>query len=172
MKSFAFAGALCLALLAGFLLPHRASSVAGAATPTAAAASGPTQGWTLHIDAQKHFGDANPTEIAHHWCKPVAGGMTECQIYDSDAPDAHLVEIETIVGPATYKSFSAQEQALWHYHKTEIPKVNATMPGTPPDQVKKIVASMLDTYGKVWMLYDPATTNNMPTGQPTVIVLK
>lgn len=175
MKKFGLAAALCLAFVAGFVIPHHGATVAGAATPApaaATAATGPTQGWTLHVDAQKHFGDANPTGIAHHWCKPVAGGMIECQIYDSDAPDARLVEVETIVTPAVYKSFNAQEQALWHYHKTEIPKVNATLPGMPEDQAKKVVASMLDTYGKVWMLYDPAATNNMPTGMPTVIVLK
>lgn len=174
MTKFAFAAALCLAFCAGFAIPHRPVSVAGAATsaPAAAAVTGPAQGWTLHIDAQKHFGDDHPTEIAHHWCKQVSGGMFECQIYDSDAPDAHLVEIETIVSPAMYKAFSTQEQGLWHYHKTEIPKVNATMPGLSPEQAKKVVDQISDTYGKVWMLYDPMTTNNMPTGQPAVIVLK
>src|SRR5690349_10885404 len=116
MTKLALAIALCLAFLAGLAIPRVATS---------AAVTGPSQGWTIHIDAEKHFGDAHSTEIAHHWCKPVAGGMTECQIYDSDAPDARLVAVETIVLPAAYKSFDSQEQALWHYHKDEIPKVNA-----------------------------------------------
>ncbi|HLI96953.1 MAG TPA: hypothetical protein VKT72_12830 [Candidatus Baltobacteraceae bacterium] len=71
-----------------------------AADARGAAAQGPTQGWTLHIDAQKHFGDAHPKEIAHHR-----------------------------------------------------------------------TASILDTYGKIWLLYDPMTTNGQPTGQPSVTVL-
>ncbi len=171
MTKLAFAGALCLAFCAGFILPHPTSN-AGAATPPQASTTSPAEGWGLHIDAEKHFGDAHPTEIAHHWCKPVAGGLTECQIYDSDNADARLVAIETIVGPAAYKSFSPQEQSLWHYHKTEIPKVNATLPGMSPAQAKKVVDSISDTYGKIWLMFDPLSTNNMPTGQPSVMVLK
>jgi len=139
--------------------------------PAAAAGVSPTSGWTLHIDAEKHFGDANPTEVAHHWCKTVAGGLIECQIYDSDAPDARLVEVETIVTPAVYNSFSPAEQALWHYHKVEIPKVNAKLPDMTPDQAVKTVAAISDTYGKVWMLWDPLSNAN-PVGSPTIVVLK
>lgn len=166
MKRLALAAALCAAFLAGLAVPRAGT---GAATP---AQAGPAQGWNLHIDAQKHFGDAHSTEIAHHWCKPVSNGVTECQIYSSDNPDAQLVGVETIVAPAMYKSFPASEQAVWHYHKDEIPKVNATLPGMPAAEAKKVVDSISDTYGKIWLLYDPMTTNNMPVGQPTVIVLK
>lgn len=172
MSKLAFAMALCVAFLAGLAMPRLATNSAGAATPTSAAATGPSQGWTIHIDAEKHFGDAHATEIAHHWCKPVSGGMTECQIYDSDAADAHLVGAETIVSPAVYKSFSPQEQALWHYHKTEIPKVNAKLPDMTPAQAKQLIAQISDTYGKIWIMYDPMSTNNLPTGQPAVVVLK
>jgi hypothetical protein len=139
--------------------------------PVADAASvSPATGFTLHVDAEKHFGDAHPTEIAHHWCKPVSG-MTECLIFDSDAPDARLVEVETIVAPAVYKSFSPDEQAFWHYHKVEIPKVNAKLPDMTPEEAAKTIAAISDTYGKVWMLWDPMSNAN-PVGSPTVIVLK
>lgn len=168
MTKLGAGAALCAAFVAGMLLPHSLQAVQAAGSP----ATTPSQGWNLHIDAEKHFGDAHPSEIAHHWCKPVSGGLTECQIYSSDAPDAQLVGVETIVDPATFKSFSADEQAMWHYHKDEIPKVNATLPGLPPDQAKKIVASIMDTYGKIWLLYDPMSTNGKPTGQPTITVLK
>ena len=166
MLKYLFIPALAVAFVVGLLAGRHA------ALPVAQAAStNPSTGWTLHIDAQKHFGDSHPTEIAHHWCKQVSGGLTECQIYDSDAPDARLVEVETIVSPAVYKSFSASEQALWHYHKTEIPKVNATLPDMTPDEAAKTVAAITETYGKVWMLWDPMSDTN-PTGSPTVIVLR
>lgn len=167
MTKIGVAAALCLAFVAGLMMP-RLSLIAGAATP---AANGPSQGWNLHIDAQRHFGN-HPSEIAHHWCKNVSDGLTECQIYNSDAPDAHLIAVETIVGPATFKSFPAQEQALWHYHKTEIPKVNATLPGMSPADAKKTIDAISDSYGKVWLLFDPLDTNGLPTGQPVVTVLK
>jgi hypothetical protein len=136
-----------------------------------AAGTTPTTGWTIHIDAEKHLGDAHPTEIAHHWCKQVAAGLTECQIYESDAPDARLVAVETIVAPTVYKSFLPAEQGLWHYHKVEIPKVNATMPEMTPEQAAKMLAAMGDTYGKAWVLWDPLANAN-PTGMPTITVLK
>ena len=52
----------------------------------------PSEGWTLHIDAIKHF-PGNPDLIAHHYCKAVVGGLLECRLYDSDAPDARLVGV-------------------------------------------------------------------------------
>jgi hypothetical protein len=158
----ALVAAFAVGLIAGRLHP---------AAPADAASINPSQGWTLHIDAEKHFGDAHPTEIAHHWCKPVSGGMTECLIFDSDAPDARLVEVETVITPAVYNSLSPEEQALWHYHKVEIPKVNAKLPDMTPAEAAKTVAAMSDTYGKVWMLWDPLANAN-PVGMPTVIVLK
>lgn len=167
MVKYFFVPAVALAFAVGVLAGRLHTSI-----PVAQAASvSPTNGWTLHIDAQKHFGDAHPTEIAHHWCKPVSGGLTECQIYDSDAADARLVEVETIVSPAVYKSLSPSEQAYWHWHKVEIPKVNATLPDMTPDQAAKTVAAMTDTYGKVWMLWDPMSNAN-PVGSPTIVVLK
>ncbi len=172
MTKLGFALAVLLAFLVGLMMP-RLSGTVGAQTPAPSTKMlPPSAGWSIHVDAIKHFGDAHPNEVAHHWCKPVTGGMTECQIYDSDNPDARLVAVETIVSPAVYKSFPANEQALWHYHKIEIPKVNATMPDMSPADAQKFVAQMTETYGKVWLLFDPMATNNMPTGQPAVVVLK
>ncbi|HEV2261599.1 MAG TPA: DUF1264 domain-containing protein [Candidatus Rubrimentiphilum sp.] len=158
---------ICLAFVIGFLASRLHP-------PTAfAAASMPSSGWTLHIDAQRHFGASHSTQIAHHWCKGgLMGGILECQIYDSDAPNARLVEVETIVPTSTWKQFSKSEQAVWHYHRKEIPLVHATLPGMPPAQQKKVVASMLETYGKVWLLWNPLNTKNgWPTGTPSIVVL-
>lgn len=166
MKTLVSAIALCAAFSAGAVF-SRALPL-GAAT---LAQNGPSQGWTLHIDAKKHFGDQHPDAIAHHWCKAVASGLTECQIYSSDAPNAQLVAVETIVGAATYKSFSQDERAMWHYHKDEIPKVSATMPDLGAAEAAKVTNSIMDTYGKIWLLFDPQTTGDQPVGQPTVTVL-
>ncbi|GAC1491771.1 MAG: hypothetical protein NVS2B8_20210 [Vulcanimicrobiaceae bacterium] len=146
-------------------------TVAVAADRTSAATSAsPAAGWTIHIDAEKHFGDAHPSEIAHHWCKKV-DGMLECQIYDADSPTAHLVAVETIVDPATYRSFEPVERARWHYHRDEIPKVNAKTPDMTAEESKKFVADVNETYGKVWVLWDPAA-QPLPTGTPTLTILQ
>lgn len=156
--------AICAAFTTGMLISRD--------HPAAAASTNPTQGFTLHIDAERHFGEAHSTQIAHHWCKAVEG-MTECLIFDGDANDARLVEVETIVSPAVYQTFTPQEQALWHYHKIEIPKVNAKLPDMTPAEAQNVAAGMMDTYGKVWMLWNPATTpHGDPVGRPTIVVLK
>ena len=129
----------------------------------------PSEGWTLHIDALLHY-PGKPSMVAHHYCKPVSG-LIECQLYDSDAPDARLVGIETIVDAATYAKFPEAEKKLWHYHKTEIAKVSATLPDLSPEEAAKVVKSIEETYGKIYLVWDPGR-QSMPTGYPTVTVLK
>jgi hypothetical protein len=128
----------------------------------------PTEGWTLHVDAKKHI-PKMPDMIAHHYCKPVSGGLTECQLYDSDKPDARLIGVEVIVDKETWKKFARKEQALWHYHKTEIPKVEAVLPDVSTEESAKILKSMEETYGKVYILWDPK--NKEPLGKPQVSIL-
>jgi len=160
---------LCLAFGLGFFVSRLQPNVAAASPPAM-----PSSGWTLHIDAFKHFGPGHPTQVAHHWCKSgLAGGLIECQVYESDASNARLVEIETVVPTAVWKTFSKSEQALWHYHRVEIPLVHATLPGMPAAQQKKVVASLMETYGKIWMLWDPVSTSGgLPTGKPSIVVLR
>ena len=136
-----------------------------------AAPTKPSEGWTLHIDAKKHFGEKNPDAIAHHWCKPVSGGLTECQLYDTDAPDAKLIGVEVIVDAATYNKFSTTEKAMWHYHKEEIPKVDAKLPDVSPEEAAKIVKSIEETFGKIYIIWDPSKSN-VPQGKPDVTILK
>jgi len=131
-------------------------------------AAKPTEGWSLHVDAKKHI-PKMPDMIAHHYCKPVSGGLTECQLYDSDKPDARLIGVEVIVDKETWKKFSKKEKALWHYHKMEIPKVEAVLPDVSPEESAKIFKGMEETYGKVYMLWDPSRKE--PLGRPQVSVL-
>ena len=136
----------------------------GAATPR------PSDGWALHIDAKLHF-PGKPDMIAHHWCKAVRGGMTECLLYDGDADDARLVGAEVIVGPDVYQKFRAAEKKLWHFHKTEIPKVSATLPDLSADEAAKVVKDIENTYGKIYLLWDPGK-GDVPTGRPSLTILK
>ncbi len=138
--------------------------------PGRADATKPTDGWTLHIDAKLHF-PGKPQMIAHHYCKPVSGGLTECQLYDSDAADARLVGVEVIVTPDVYKRLSAAEKKLWHYHKIEIPKVSATLPDVSQEEGARVLKSIEETYGKVYVLWVPWLPSG-PVGRPTVSILK
>ena len=42
--------------------------------------------------------------------------------------------------------------------------------GMAPADAAKVVASLMETYGKVYQIWDPMTTK-LPMGQPTVVVL-
>ena len=128
----------------------------------------PTDGWTLHIDAKKHIPQM-PDMIAHHYCKPVSGGLFECQLYDSDRSDARLIGVEVVVDKETWKKFSKKEKALWHYHKTELKKVDPTLPDLSPDEGAKTMKNMEETYGKVYILWNPAKKD--PVGRPLVSIL-
>jgi hypothetical protein len=128
----------------------------------------PTEGWSLHVDAKKHIPKMSDM-IAHHYCKPVSGGLTECQLYDSDDPDARLIGVEVIVDKETWKKLSKKEKAQWHHHKIEIPKVDAVLPDVLPEESSKILKGMEETYGKVYILWNPAKKE--PVGKPQVSIL-
>ena len=157
-------GLLALGVGAG-IVAYRASADTMSSS-NATAIKSPSSGFTLHIDALKHF-PGNPKAVAHHWCRPAMGGITECELFTSDSPDAQLVGVEVVVPTATWKTYSKTEQALWHYHRVEIPKVSATLPGMSKAEANKTVASLLETYGKIYILWDP-TKGTAPVGQPSV----
>ena len=125
-----------------------------------------TTGYGLHIDAKYHFpGDGQA--IAHHFCKEVSGGLTQCQIYDGEGADARLVGMEYVVSAEMYQTFPAEEQAFWHYHRDEIPLVEATIMDLTEAEAAPIAEGLMETYGKVYLIWDP-TTGDLPFGQPFV----
>ena len=173
MSRFKFVAAVAAVLAIGvsITLIQQPKQVASADMMSASMSS-PVSGYTLHIDASQHFA-GHPDEIIHHWCKTFSSSFIECQLYDSDGPNGHLVGVETVVPTSVWKTFSADERAKWHYHRVEIPKLKvAVMPGLTKEQSAKVVASLLETYGKVWILWDPKTTDGKPTGDPTITILK
>ncbi|MBI2022482.1 DUF1264 domain-containing protein [Candidatus Daviesbacteria bacterium] len=139
------------------------------ASPAPAEVTKASEGFSLHIDAEKHFPGDN-SKIAHHFCKQVKGGMFECQLYDSDDKDALLVGVETVVSTDTWKTFDATEQAMWHYHKEEIPKINAKLPDLSEEEAAKVVETLNETYGKVYLLWDPSK-GDLPVGNPSITII-
>jgi hypothetical protein len=158
-----------MSLVAAAALGAALAVVAGAGGRAPASGLRPTEGWKIHISAKMHF-PGRPEMLAHHFCKAVSGGLTECQLYESDAPDARLVGVEVIADPATYARFSPAEQALWHYHRVEIPLVAATLLDMTPDEAARVLNQIQDTYGKIYLLWDPSV-QRLPTGKPSITVL-
>ena len=157
---------IAFALIVGFAAGITSRSAI--ADPMKTAMTTATDGWTIHADATMHFVN-HPNEVIHHFCKPFANGFIECQLYDGHGPQAQLVGVETVVSPAVHATFSASEKRLWHWHKTEIPKIHLVFPGLSKEEAAKMTAGFLPTYGKAYILWDPMDTKN-PIGQPTVRV--
>lgn len=167
-------GALIVGAVVGYVLkvPAQQPDQPQTTSPTSSTTieiSKPHEGFTLHIDAEKHFpGDIK--KVAHHYCKQVSGGMFECQLYESDENDARLVGVEVVIPTETWKTFSSSERKMWHYHKEEIPKVNAKLPDLSEEEAAKVVKTLEETYGKIYLLWDPAV-NKQPVGNPKINVL-
>jgi hypothetical protein len=136
---------------------------------SAAAAEKRAEGFTLHIDAKMHFLGA-PDMLAHHYCKGVAGGMTECLLFESDEPNARLVGVEVIIGADAHAALPDDEKAMWHYHKEEIAKVSATLPDLSAGEGAKVLKDVEETYGKVYLLWDLGNSDK-PIGNPSVAIV-
>jgi hypothetical protein len=156
-------------VLAGLLAFGRVApgTVAQDATP---AGGNPSAGERAHIDLAVHF-PWDPEAIAHHYCKPVAGGFFECLIYASDAPDAPLVAVEEVVDEATYQGFDPAEQQLWHSNVAEA--AAGSDPNRPAPSMAEAATAAAEaggaTYGKLILLGDPESFGGLPMGPPQVI---
>lgn len=166
-------GAVAVGAILGYMLRGPQPAPTTPTTPSVASpsvqAAKPSSGWDLHIDAIRHF-SGKAEMVAHHYCKQVSG-MWECQLFDSDSADARLVGVEVVVDTPTYNSFTQAEKANWHYHKEEIPKVEAKLPDLSAEEAAKVVATLEETYGKIYLLWDPGL-GNQPVGNPSLNILK
>lgn len=126
----------------------------------------PAHGFTLHIDAKKHINEM-PDFVVHHYCKTLDKNYLQCLLFDSDQPNAHVIGVETIISPEIYAQLPEEERAYWHYHKDEIPLVDATLPGLSDEEIAKVVAALENTYGRVVISWKPGDL--APLGMPSVV---
>jgi hypothetical protein len=81
------------------------------------------------------------------------------------------VAVEEVVDEATYQSFTAEEQRLWHSNVAEA--AAGADPNRPAPSLEEAATEAAEsggaTYGKLILLGDPETLGELPTGQPQVI---
>ncbi|MBI4288437.1 MAG: DUF1264 domain-containing protein [Chloroflexi bacterium] len=143
-----------LFLAAAVVLIIVVGAVACSRPPQGAPPSSPAFGYTLHIDAIKHINTA-PELVVHHYCKSITDQVSQCLLFDKDGPNARLIGVETIISPQMYAALPEAEKPNWHYHKTEIPQVDAKLPGLSEKEAAAVVAKLEDTYGKVVIFWEP-----------------
>ena len=129
----------------------------------------------LHIGAINHiipYGDDSKLDvIVHHHCKVYDDMTAACLLFptgmgDQDKPYG----MEYVIGVDAYEGFSEEEKIFWHYHKTELPNVNAILPDLTAEEAEALMPMLNETYGKVvyfWQLGD-----EYPIGQPFVVTIE
>jgi len=102
-----------------------------------------------------HFlaGDPRFQYIAYHYCSDLYPGYTQCDIYNGTAPNSKLVATEIIVTADIFAQLPMQERKLWHSHAFAVTSGILVSPNTPPDQELAVMASIMNSYGKVTDFY-------------------
>ena len=129
----------------------------------------------LHIEAINHLIPSDDHSvldmIVHHHCKVYDDMTAACLLFptgmgDQDKPYG----IEYVIGAESYDELSEEEKKYWHYHKTELPNVKATLPDLTAEEAEPLMPILNETYGKVvyfWQIGD-----KYPTGEPFVVVIE
>ena len=162
----AVGGSAVSMLLALFIALAGFAAVIGVKSAVAQqTADRPVDGWRHAGDITLHF-PAHSDKLAHHWCKRIDSKLTECQLYDSDLPNARLIGIEPIVPAPVFASLSALEKTYWHWHKKS--KARIVLPGATPERVRFVNTHRSTSYGKTILVWDPDLTL-LPIGLPRVV---
>jgi hypothetical protein len=129
----------------------------------------------LHIEAINHLipkGDDSVLDMnVHHHCKVYDDMTVACLLFptgmgDQDKPYG----IEYVIGADAFVELAEEEKKYWHYHKTELPNVMATLPDLTADEAQPLMPTLNETYGKVvyfWQIGD-----KYPIGEPFVVVIE
>jgi DNA-binding beta-propeller fold protein YncE len=129
----------------------------------------------LHIEAINHLIPADDHSvldmIVHHHCKVYDDMTAACLLFPTGMSDQDKpYGIEYVIGAESYAELSEEEKVYWHYHKTELPNVKATLPDLRAEEAEPLMPILNETYGKViyfWQIGD-----KYPTGEPFVVVIE
>src|SRR5918994_1023361 len=145
----------------------------------------------LHIEAIRHI-DPNATQattaanqsgeqqqqqqdifnlIVHHHCKVYDDMTAACLLFptgmnDQDKPYG----IEYVIPANMYNTLPEEEKKYWHYHLTELPRVNATTPDMNAEEAAKVKPILDETYGKV--VYFWQYGDKLPIGEPKAVIIE
>ena len=129
----------------------------------------------LHIEAINHLipsdDDSVLDMIVHHHCKVYDDMTVACLLFptgmgDQDKPYG----MEYVIGADAYAGLPEEEKKYWHYHKTELPNVMATLPDLTAEEAEPLMPILNETYGKV--VYFWQIGEEYPTGEPFVVIIE
>ncbi|MFB5646471.1 MAG: DUF1264 domain-containing protein, partial [Nitrosopumilaceae archaeon] len=109
--------------------------------------------------------------IVHHHCKVYDDMTAACLLFPTGMSDQDKpYGIEYVIGADAFATLPEEEKKYWHYHKTELPNVKATLPDLTGDEAEPLMPILNETYGKVvyfWQIGD-----EYPIGEPFVVVIQ
>jgi len=119
-----------------------------------------------------HFynGDMNKQVVAHHYCSALNADFKQCVIYDSDKPDAKLIGVEYIISEKIFKTLPEKERKFWHSHVYEVKSGMLTNPDVPYAAEKIVMSDLINTYGKTVHLRQIGRGDNLPFGEPKLMM--
>jgi hypothetical protein len=144
----------------------------------------------LHIEAIRHI-DPNATQasatnqsgqqqqqqedlfnvIVHHHCKVYDDMTAVCLLFPTGMDDQDKpYGIEFVIPTAMYNTLPEEEKRYWHYHLTELPRVNATLPDMTAEEAAAVKPILDETYGKV--VYFWQYGDELPIGEPRAIIIE
>lgn len=129
----------------------------------------------LHIEAINHLipddDDSVLNMTVHHHCKLYDDMTAVCLLFPTGMDDQDKpYGIEYVIGADAYAELPDEEKQYWHYHKTELPKVSATLPDLTAEEEEPLIPTLNETYGKVvyfWQIGD-----KYPMGEPFVVIIQ
>jgi len=129
----------------------------------------------LHIEAINHIIPNNDDSvldmIVHHQCKVYDDMTVSCLLFPTGMDDQDKpFGMEYVIGADAYAGLSEEEKTYWHYHKTELPKVNATLPDLTAKEAESLMPVLNETYGKV--IYFWQVGDEYPIGEPFIVKIK
>lgn len=119
-----------------------------------------------------HFynGDMGRQVIAYHYCSHLSDDLMQCVIYDSDRKEARLIGIEYIISARLFTTLPEEEKQLWHSHNFEVKSGLLTAPGLPQEDEKKLMKTLVGTYGKTWHTWQIDRGDKLPLGIPQLMM--
>jgi hypothetical protein len=124
----------------------------------------PADGYTVHVTAP-HMVNGHIMGPYHHYCRVVTPDpQIVCQIYDSDDPNAMMMQVEFIMAKRLTRTGVrlTDWNRLWHDHAVEIATGRVKVLDLPPDKAKEVADLVATTDG---IIYSFQFDGKLPNGK-------
>lgn len=110
--------------------------------------------------------------ITQHYCAAHTGGtegdVFQCVLFDGIGKNARMIGVEYLISDAAYRKLPEDEKKFWHAHTYEVLGGGLIAPSMTPEEEKKFMGVVLNTWGKAWHTW-PDPTTPIPVGEPLLI---